>query len=379
MTSVFFRVDATREIGLGHLRRCTTLAEQFRVNGCEVAFVCRSPFGPEVEALVAARTVHWLGELPRGETYEIPAADEILDADATLSVIGRDPSEMSWVVIDSYQFGHRWERRVRDAGHLVMAIDDFRNRLHHADLLVSDSEVPFATSMNECGDGARTLLGHRYVLIDPDYEYRPAPKKSRGGPRRLLVTYGGSDPTDETRKAVAAVESVRNDPDASAMLGRVDIVVGPLNSHGEGIARAASRIPDCFVHAGPASLAKLMKAADVVLTAGGNSMTEALALRKPCLVTSTGANQTLNVDQLAAERLILALGASEVVDVVSVAAAIRAALKELDAFALRVDTGSTFDHLGAQRIVLEMLNWPARKSWQRLGGSRLPGVRNDGL
>ena len=72
--------------------------------------------------------------------------------------------------------------------------------------------------------------------------------------------------------------------------------------------RAAENISDAIVHKALPSLEPLMREADLVLTAGGNSMVEALALRKPCIVTVTGDNQALVVGELDAEGVIRSLG-----------------------------------------------------------------------
>ncbi len=39
--TVFFRVDASVEIGTGHVMRCLTLAEELRDQGAQVSFICR--------------------------------------------------------------------------------------------------------------------------------------------------------------------------------------------------------------------------------------------------------------------------------------------------------------------------------------------------
>jgi len=336
--SVAFRVDANREIGLGHLRRCLTLADRLRDIGCKVCLVCRNRLEPPVSALAAAHAVCVLDPAP---------VDELRDAEATLSAIGQGKVDTSWVVVDHYRLGHRWERRIRDAGHRVMAIDDFRSRMHHADLLVSDSEAPFDPKLNECAGPARTLVGRKYSLIGPEYAYSPPPHPRKAGPRRLLISYGGSDAGNETMKAIAAVGSLRKNP-AARDLGPVDVVVGPLNPLAREIMQAAQSIGDVAVHVAPSSLAQLLRAADLFLTAGGNSMVEALALRKPCLVTVTADNQALMADQLAADGLIRIAGDD-------LAEAITGVLDDFQAFERRVAARPVFDHLGPQRVADAML------------------------
>ena len=111
--------------------------------------------------------------------------------------------------------------------------------MHHADLLVSDSDAPFDEPMNERSAEAWTLVGREYALVGSEYEYSPSHAARRAGPKRLLVSYGGSDGTGETMKALGAVRSLRADAATSDTMGRVDVVVGQLNPIAEEIARAA--------------------------------------------------------------------------------------------------------------------------------------------
>ena len=40
--NIIFRLDASKRIGNGHLTRCITLADQLRIKGAEVIFICRA-------------------------------------------------------------------------------------------------------------------------------------------------------------------------------------------------------------------------------------------------------------------------------------------------------------------------------------------------
>jgi UDP-2,4-diacetamido-2,4,6-trideoxy-beta-L-altropyranose hydrolase len=289
----------------------------------------------------------------RARPTETSREEELWDAKNTLSIMGAPDSDPSWVVLDSYRLGHNWEKKVRATGRRIMVFDDFRDRKHCADLLVSDSETPFDRTLNDCSEDARFLFGRRFALVDPEYAF-PTPGGRREGPRRLLVSYGGSDPTNETMKLIEALGSRPMSRDVRESIS-VDVVVGPLNGRGMEIQKAAGRLPNVVIHDGVPTLAELMYSTDLFLTAGGNSVVEALALRKPCLVTVTAENQALMVGQLMAEGLIRSLGPHQDVSCEDVASAIIDCLDDLTAFTCRVESRSTFDTLGAWRIATAML------------------------
>ena len=114
--------------------------------------------------------------------------------------------------------------------------------------------------------------------------------------------------------------------------------------------RSAKKIEDVIVHIAPGSLAPLMRNADLLLTAGGNSMVEGLTMRKPCLVTLTSDNQALMVAQLLEQRAILSLGDHAMVSPLDVAKAVTKVLSEYEKFASYIGAWPIFDHCGARRI-----------------------------
>lgn len=352
---VAVRVDVNPKTGLGHFRRCVTLADGLRDAGFTICLVCAERPTPDVALLAGSHAILSFDKAPLGA----PADKELRDAQDTLCVIERSGVHFSWVVVDSYDLGSRWEKVLRDAGLRVMAIDDFRNRMHHADVLVSDQDLPFDPAFNECAAFAQALTGWQYALIGPEFGYVRRHGPSDGVPRTLMIAYGGADPTGETSKALAAVRLLRKRPVADGRLGQVDVVVGHLNPHAGEIARITREMRGVATHVAPPGLAALMAAADLVLTAGGNTLVEALSLRKPCLVTVAADNQDGMVRRLAAEKVIRSLGEHHGVTAEGLADAIAEILANYENFATQAASRQLFDHLGAQRIAATMLNWQA--------------------
>jgi spore coat polysaccharide biosynthesis predicted glycosyltransferase SpsG len=359
---VVFRVDAGSGVGLGHLRRCRILADEVRRNGCDTLFVCADRFGPEIEALVAPHRIRWLGA-DRTERHA-RSDTEAWDARATLSIIAGCGAPIAWVVLDSYRLGLCWERRVHGAGHRILAIDDYRHRRHHADLIVGEAEASFAPALNELGGTARVLAGRRYALVDAACRSPPGIADQPAAAAHLLVSYGGADHTGETLKALEALRILGVDAGGQGGIGRVVVVAGPANPRFREVAEAAEGIPGVILHRMVPSLAPLIVRSDLVLTSGGNSMIEALASGKPCLVTVTADNQTLAVDELARDGVIRSLGDHVGVDAVGLSAALAEVVTGLDSLSACIAARAPVDCLGARRLVAEM-------GLLDIGGSRL--------
>lgn len=339
-----------------------TLARQLHVDGFTVQLVGRYRFCLEIEQLIEKFCVSWLEDTEIGINQRNTLENEMWDAEATLSIIGERPNFVSWVIVDNYGLGEQWERIIREAGHRVLVIDDFRNRRHFADILVSDINAPFDATLNGYIDGARNLVGSKFALVDPEFAFAEERSSSIENRKRLLVSYGGSDPTDETTKALEAVHLLRHHEQCHEWVGRVDVVVGQANTRPDAVIRFAKGIEDVIVHVAPRSLAPLLRNTDLFLTAGGNSMIEALTMRRPCLVTLTSDNQALMVAQLLERRVIFSLGDQAMVAPLDVAKAVTKILSEYEQFASNIRTRPIFDHFGARRISAAIQSIPKEKA-----------------
>lgn len=353
------RVDAGGRVGLGHLRRTRTLLEELARRGAAVAVVGR----------IEPRAADALAGIPFVALPGADAAPESVDVRQTLAAIGGGDGRGSWVVVDHYDLGAEWERAVGAAGHRVLAIDDLRDRRHCAEILVSDSPERFEAALDDFAGGAVQLAGAKYALLEP--EFGPVEKTlpaSTAAPR-LLVTYGGADPTGETAKALEAIRALREGGSA-AEVGAIDVVVGPANPRSAELAALATGMDGVELHFAPSSLLDLIRAADLVATSGGNTTVESLAVGRPCLVTETAPNQAAMLRFLEAEKAILRLGRSGEVDSVVWLRGIDALLAVRLRLTSRLSERPVFDTRGPSRIVRAMSGERSTAPVGRASGGR---------
>jgi UDP-2,4-diacetamido-2,4,6-trideoxy-beta-L-altropyranose hydrolase len=352
--SVAIRVDANATIGMGHLRRCITLGRQLQNDGFTVQLISQCHFDKNIEELVKNFNISFLSETDIKSdincNYDKNQREELWDAEATLSIIGRYPTCLSWVTVDNYQLSELWERTIYQAGHKILVIDDFRNRRHHADVLLSDISRPFSLDMNGNENGFCELIGAKFALVDPEFAFVEETPLLFARPKQLLISYGGSDPTDETTKALEAISFLKNHEQYREFIDRVDVVVGQVNKKADRVIRYAEKIDNVRVHIAPKTLAYLLRNTDILLTAGGNSMVEALTMRKPCLVTVTSDNQTLMVNQLVEQSAIISLGDHASVNSKNISNALIDIFTKYEQVANGFISRSIFDHLGASRV-----------------------------
>lgn len=360
---VCFRVDASSDIGTGHVTRCLTLATQLASVGANVSFICRELEGNLIH-LIEQRgfTVHRLPPVNSGWT---PSAGEIHhavwlglpwqdDAAQTAEIVVESvPS--TWMIVDHYGLDARWEKRFRSSGVKIAVIDDLLDRPHSCDLLLNQNLMPDLDSRykalvpNDC----TLLLGPSYALLHKDYGLlRPRSPARKGKVQRILVSFGGVDKDCLTEKTVQALLAIQLDD------VHVDIVISSQSPQYGRISDAISASPTFHLYDRVPSLANLMLAADLAIGAGGTTNWERFCLGLPALIVTVAENQIEIADELAALDLIELLGRSEDLDQSKIAAAIvpHIRLERDDSWSKRCM--AVVDGRGAERVCAVLLAGP---------------------
>lgn len=309
---VLIRVDSSFKIGSGHLMRCLTLAERYRVEGNNVVFVSRDLVG-NMSSLVRKKGFK-LFTLPMANgPHDLIgyakwlAVTQEQDAAETIEVIG-NVGKVGRLVIDSYAIDCIWEKKLRPYVDEIMVIDDLANRQHDCDILLDQNlylnkEIRYEGLVpRHC----RLLLGPKHALLREEfYQVRKSMRIRDGQLRNILVFYGGVDATDETSKALQALQNLR---DIGVLHDvKVTVVVGASNKRKEDIANHCKQAGFRYL-CQVSNMAELMAEADLMLGAGGSTTWERCFLQLPAIVTAIAENQVQICEDCAKEGLIFYLG-----------------------------------------------------------------------
>lgn len=329
---VAFRTDASRVIGSGHVMRCLTLADALTANGAGVLFLCREHAGNLID-LIEAKGYPVLRLPEPGGEYPGQAGDPVHapwlgaswrdDAEASAALLaGR---ELDWLIVDHYALERRWEQFLRPQARRVMVIDDLADRNHDCDLLL-DQNLYDQMAQRYQGlvpGGCRKLLGPSFALLRDEFIAARAQLRERTGMvRRILVFFGGSDPSNETEKALLALDSLER-PDIA-----IDLVLGAANPHLERIRELCRPLPQVRLHIQTASMARLMLQADLFIGAGGSTTWERFFLGLPGVVWVIAENQLQTTLAVARLNLGVYLGWYHQVKVEEIAQAVAELLKD---------------------------------------------------
>ena len=310
--------------------RCLTLADALRGKGAEILFVCRELPGNICDFVENKK--YRLFRLPYSEKPTTAKPDGLYarwlgvdlqtDAEQTRAILQKQLAD--WLIVDHYALDSRWEKQMRPIVRKILAIDDLADRPHDCDLLLDQNLYEHMENRYDglVPDLCSKLLGPRNALLRPEFMEACRNIRERDGSvRRILIFFGGSDPNNETAKALEAIRLL-NRPDIA-----VDAVVGGANPHREAIRILCASIPNTIYHCQVANMAELMAAADLAIGAGGSTTWERCSVGLPSITLAIAENQAETTEVVAKTGAACHLGYSTNVSIESLANAIQLALE----------------------------------------------------
>ena len=335
---LLFRADASVSIGTGHVMRCLALAQAWQDAGGRAAFAMAE----------STPAVH---EKLRAEGFEVlsVAARAGSDEDSAQTISLAREQRAEWVVVDGYQFDADFQRVLKTAELRVLFLDDNGHAgIYSADLVLNQN-VHAAESMYERrGPDTRLLLGTSYSLFRREFaawtEWR---REIPAMGRKLLVTFGGSDPGNFTAIVMQSLRQVK----IPAM--ETVVVIGASNPHFALLENIRSAIEGAVrLERNVSDMAKLMAWADLAVSAAGTTSLEMCLLGLPAIVVTVAENQRASARELEKRNCVVRLDASQGLRVEGVAELIEQLLRDRQTRQLLSQHGRELvDGNGAKRVI----------------------------
>ncbi|MED3746323.1 UDP-2,4-diacetamido-2,4,6-trideoxy-beta-L-altropyranose hydrolase [Peribacillus psychrosaccharolyticus] len=296
--------------------RCLTLAEKLRRHGAEVRFICREHVGHLCDLIeIKGYTVLRLPLVQEKQSLPADTAQsqwlrvsQQQDAAQTKRLLKKEAVDL--LVIDHYAINEVWESILRETTKKIMVIDDLADRKHDCDFLLDQNDYDEYQLRYKSLVPApcKTFLGPNFVLFRSEF-YFPVKRRIRRGPvKRLLLFFGGSDQTNETKKALHAFLAL-NRTDI-----QIDLVVGQTNLHKKELAHICKQYDFLTFHYQVNYLAELMYKADLSIGAGGTTTWERCMMGLPSIVWSIADNQVKICENAGRKKIVAYLGKKEEVE-----------------------------------------------------------------
>jgi UDP-2,4-diacetamido-2,4,6-trideoxy-beta-L-altropyranose hydrolase len=294
---VAFRVDASSDIGTGHVMRCLTLAHALAEQGACCEFIGRAHEGHLINFVrEQGFTVHILPlESLACEVVDGTAHAHWLGASQTQDAHACEPMlkvlQPDWLVVDHYALDRCWEQAMRPFTGRIMAIDDLVDRSHDCDLLLDQNLGRQAKDYDGLlSRHTQSLIGPAYALLRPEFSQwrgHSLQRRAQLQLNNLLITMGGVDQTNATGQVLAALTHCELPTDL-----RITVVMGPTAPWLAQVQAQAAAMPcPTQVQAGVSNMAQLMAESDLCIGAAGGSAWERCALGLPTLVLILAENQ----------------------------------------------------------------------------------------
>ncbi len=205
-------------------------------------------------------------------------------ADAATLVAQAQALDCRVVVVDSYLIHDEYLSALRSAGLFVVAVDDLNEYPFPCQMVVSmGPHAPDAGYRSSTGDTG-FLLGPQWAILRPEYWETPLPQM-RDSVANIVVTSGGADPGGCLPSWLRLIDRIDQPFSVTA-------VVGPFFTNGDDVhATAADCLHTVRVIQSPSLMRPLLARADIVLTAGGQTIYEAAALGIPAVAVEIALNQ----------------------------------------------------------------------------------------
>ena len=306
--NVVIRVDSGKEIGWGHMMRCFSLAEALTSKNVKVSFISRKLSGSLCEFIKENGF----------EIHYLPNKGLENDAEKTIEIINRLNS-IDWLIVDNYELDKKWETILRPHVKRIMVIDDMTKREHDCDLILDQN---LYQNMKNCYEGlippnCKKLIGPKFALLRKEFlQVRKNLRKRDGEIKRILISFGSNDPTNETIKVLDAINQLENKQI------KVDLLLGISNKTSKSIKKLYSKTSNITCHQST-NIAHLMNKADLSIGAGGSTTWERCCLGLPSIVSILSKDQYELTKTLANEGCVINLGSANTVNSKDYAKAIK--------------------------------------------------------
>jgi UDP-2,4-diacetamido-2,4,6-trideoxy-beta-L-altropyranose hydrolase len=316
---VVFRVDASLEIGSGHVLRCLTLADNISAEGGKCYFISREYPGHLAKLIEDKGYKVFL--LPAPSNESVDPEHDVLRHHNWLSVNWREDAEecysilstcqVDWLVVDHYALDYRWEKYIRNHARKVMVIDDLADRSHYCELLLDQTYGRKSNSYDKLVPSeCRKLIGSKYILLRREFnEYRNTAlsRRRNGCFKKLLISLGGGDKNNIASKVLISLPTNLLPKDLE-----ITIVLGWGAQWLKNVKELASRLPwKVEVLESVDNMAELMASHDWAIGAAGSTSWERACLGIPTVMIVIADNQKLLAKNLQQSGVAYLLNFSE--------------------------------------------------------------------
>jgi len=249
---IVIRVNGGKNIGFGHVYRTLAIAQN--IHSHDITFVTDSndDFLPGRKFLM---------------NFNYPT----IEVESQQNFIGQlDNLKPDIVINDILDTEADYIKELKERGIFTVNFEDLGEGNRHADIVINDLYPDIFPQENHWYGVEHSILNPNFELVEP----RDEPV---GDVDHILLAYGGSDPSNLTKKALEAIRLTGFDK-------KVTIVLGPGCDSIQTIKDQANKLDGrATILQSVDNMALLMKQASLALTSAGRTVTELMTVGVPTI------------------------------------------------------------------------------------------------
>lgn len=268
-----FRVNSTQ--GIGHLKRCCSLAKALSKLGSDCYFI--------IDENNQLKT--FFSEFPFPFTQIPQGLKQQQDAELTLDLI--DKISVKHVIVDSYLLGNEWEAIINR--HVYLTVIDDLERVHQANMLIDirwRGAQQLEAYKTQLPDSCKKVLGPRYIMLDEVYN-QPLEQKRE----HLVFSLGGGGDWIQLFELIETC--AKRLPNQQILL-----VIGPAAINEEVVINLSQDFSNITCIRNPNNLFDIYQKAALFVGALGTSLYELAITKTPALTFCIADNQENNQNDL---------------------------------------------------------------------------------
>ena len=279
--NVVIRADNGPGIGLGHFTRSTSLANEFAKQRHNVFLVTSKN---SIINNLAKKTYEKIIYIEN--EWNIDCEEPIIK-----DFLNEKPIDI--FLVDTYEASQNYYKTVSKYSKLLVTFDDVKNPNLYFDVLINGNIYAETIDYEVYSKEALLLLGPKHLVLRPEFSTAKTINLKQKV-KNILVTFGGSDPLNFT---AVILKAIRKDLSGYKSL-EFNVIIGPGFKNLEEIEKICRGSNVFKLINNPEDMLKIMKKADIAISAAGSTTYELACLGIPSIIFVAADNQKLLAEEM---------------------------------------------------------------------------------
>ncbi|RBQ23129.1 3-deoxy-manno-octulosonate cytidylyltransferase [Candidatus Methanobinarius endosymbioticus] len=266
---VLIKTDASNDIGTGHIYRSLTIASKLANH--EVLFLLDENKKLGVEIIENSNypyITHKNSSIMNEKTPHKETSNEnILNEEIIKEIENYDPDI---IINDILNTSYEYIKKLKNNNYFVVNFEDLGKGSEIADIVFDalyENKIP----------SENFYFGHRYYILKDEFFFQNQKEINKDNEiNEILLTFGGTDPNDLTRKTLKAIINSKYEENITVILG-----LGYKDK--KGIKKEFENYNNIKIFENVKNISSYMYKSDLIFTSAGRTMYEIASIGVPCV------------------------------------------------------------------------------------------------